>query len=72
MAADDFIMTIDSDTEEALPQKGRGKSEVTVADDAVLNADFSFVLEGDLNDISAFEDIGVRDVRNDRPVRRSF
>jgi hypothetical protein len=55
MAADDFIMTIDSDVEDALPEKLGGKSQLTVADDAVLNAEFSFEVEDNFPSISALD-----------------
>jgi ATP-dependent RNA helicase DDX27 len=56
MAAEDFVMTIDSDPEDAAPLRKAGKSKAADAEDAVLNPEFSFDLAGD-----AFEDALAQD-----------
>jgi ATP-dependent RNA helicase DDX27 len=49
MAADDFIMTIDSDDDERLPPKGLryAASQNLDPEDAQLDAEFTFDLNGD-------------------------
>jgi ATP-dependent RNA helicase DDX27 len=48
MGVEDFIMTLDSDPEDAHPPPKAGKSKAADAEDAVLNPEFSFDLAGDI------------------------
>ena len=48
MAADDFVMTIDSDAEETQPEKtSKTRTQDTAGEDAQLNPDFVFDLSED-------------------------
>jgi hypothetical protein len=57
MAHNDFIMTIESDSEDPCLLPPVGKSKLAEGEDAVLNADFTFDLVGEFGSIFAHDEV---------------
>jgi hypothetical protein len=72
MAQNEFIMTIDSDSEELPLPSAAGKSKAAEGEDAVLNADFTFDLGGELGDIFTQDEINNITVNSTGAVRASL
>lgn len=75
MAVDDFVMTIDSDVEDAPPPPlKKSRSDVAVTEEAQLDPDFVFDLTGDPYSDLLEGHLDVHDLvkKGSKPVRYTF
>jgi hypothetical protein len=69
MDSNEFVMTLDSDTEDPPVSLKAGRSKPTEGEDAVLNTDFSFDFNGEFDEAFVQDQVDSIVMNGTRPVR---